>query len=205
MNIKCDLCEKEGMLLFLSCSSSDLHISENDLEDNIMDHSHLQYMCKKCISKSNNRCPFCLMKYIIRYEDSFLRNIIIKTTVIVFLLSVICSIGLSYIGLIGGYNDNPPKYEQIGYIFNLLVCFYLILFTIMVDYRINDTMVFLWMILIYNGIYITLIFFRIYVNFIPWVNGGLTFLTSQGYLNKLFCVTPRLFQKPDSIIEILRY
>lgn len=208
MDRQCDICDKYDKCYVLPCSLtySPDYVLDEDLEENIMDHTDVQYICTTCIINSRQKCPFCLTNYVIRHKDNICRKIINRIILIFLIATIMVTLGLSYGGVVGMFG-NIPIYSKIGYICDLIITFSIFVFLFQVDYRMNETLVFIMLISLYNILYDVMFFFNLGMNFIPWIHFGIISLMYLSYYHMWFCCIPIMCKKwhPESIIEIVSY
>lgn len=201
MERECDLCRQLNICYHLPCSTG-YFPKIMDLEEPIIDHCVMQYICGKCIFQLD-RCPFCLNKFLIRYKISSTRYCFNSLITVLFGLTLLLSIGMSYMGLINTFESK--WYERIGFGIDLFFSTGIIMYCIsQLDFNINATIIYLWVLSLFNIGYISLFFFDLPIYGNGWVHFALNFIVLQMYFfNQRFCCNSTMCQSPDSILELV--
>jgi len=204
--MECDLCYNKTICYSLPCYLNygpGCEISE-DLEENIMDHEHLKKMCVKCIIKVENRCPVCLSKFVIRYKNTKCRCFFNYIITILYLVTTVIALGLSFIGIIGGFHTPMPIYAIIGYVIDMVLAIFYVLITIYLDYHINTTIFTLFVLSVFHVGYSALIFLDIGIFFIQYIHMTICCLLIYSNYKKCFCLNT-ICDSPNNIKEIIGY
>lgn len=202
MERECDLCQTIGKCYYLPCSSS-YFPTVIDIEEPILDHKAMQRICGKCIFNLGNRCPFCLKKYVIRYNISKTRYYVNIFTTAVFTLTLLLSISLSYMGVINTYESY--WYERVGFGIDLIFNAGIILYCIAkFDWNINSTILYLWILSISNICYSVLFFFHLQMYGNGFIHFTINLMIFQLYFfGQRFCCNSTRCQSIDTILELV--
>lgn len=220
---RCDMCANYDKCFLLPCfynydynppelyqqkisNSKSTELTElTEYLENNMNHDSMKNLCGNCIFKIGNRCPYCLSKFVVKYNNTLCRSLLSSIISILFIITSSLSGGLSYIGIVGSYDNSPHIYDMIGYVIDMVVSYLIISIVVIFDYEINTTLLYLFILSIINISYCTSIYMEIWEYYIQYIHFSCCSLIIYSYYHNYFCFNSVLCQSPKNIKEIQNY